>query len=52
MVCSNVGSAAFVSRTMSVSIQVGCALPTVIPRCATSSRSTSPKRSSPAFAAQ
>src|SRR4051794_21721327 len=46
------GSAASVSRTRSVSIQVGCALATVTPRWATSRRSASPNRSSPALAAQ
>ena len=46
------GSAASVSRTSSVSIQVGCALATVTPRWATSSRSASPNRSSPALAGQ
>ena len=46
------GSAASVSRTRSVSIQVGWAEATVTPRCATSSRSASPNRSSPAFEAQ
>ena len=51
-VAAKVGSAASVSRTRSVSIQVGCALATVTPRCATSSRSASPNRSSPALAAQ
>ena len=51
-VAAKVGSAASVSRTRSVSIQVGCALATVTPRWATSSRSASPNRSRPAFAAQ
>ena len=40
------------SRTRSVSTQIGCAVPTVTPWWATSSRKASPNASTPAFDAQ